>query len=147
MDETIKLTGYVKYTLIDKNGMVKQTYEDHNLVVVVGKSYLAQFLATDPQTGTFMPYVGLGTSSAVPSPSDVNLTSPLPTRIRGTLSSVSNTWNNSVSFPATIDTGDITEAGLFSAVTGGTMFSHQVFTVFHKDVSDSFNVNWTVTFS
>jgi hypothetical protein len=147
MKEALKITGHVKLTLLDKDGKLKKYYEDHNLVVTVGKSYLTQFLATDPQTGTFAGYVGVGTGTATPSPSDTDLQSPLPTRIKGTLSSASNTWTNNALFPATVDTGDITEAGLFSTSTGGTLFAHQIFPVFHKDITDTFLVNWTVTFS
>lgn len=146
-NESIKLSGHVKLTLIDANGKIKQQYENHNLVVTIGKAYLTAFLATDPQTGTFAPYVGLGTGTAVPSPSDTDLQTPLPTRGRGALSSSTNTWTNNILFAPTVDTGDITEAGLFSASSGGTMFARQVFPVFHKDVSDTFLVNWTVTFS
>jgi hypothetical protein len=147
MEETIKLTGHIKLQLFGPDGKLKQEFEKQNLVVNVGKTYLTGFLAANPQTGTFMPYIGVGTGTAIPTVTDTTLQSPLPTRVAGTLTNSSNTWNNNTTFPAGVDTGLITEAGLFSASSGGTMFARQVFIGFNKQVGDSFVVSWTVSFS
>ena len=51
------------------------------------------------------------------------------------------------SFGAGEGTGAITEAGLFNAVTGGTMLCRTVFSVVNKGASDSMTITWTVTVS
>ena len=143
----ITLTGHIKLTLIGPDGTIKQEFEKHNLIMTLGKNYITAWLAATPQTGTFMPYMGVGTGTAAPAITDTDLQSPLPTRVLGSLSNSTNTWKNSATFASGVDTGTITEAGLFSALTGGTMFAHQVFTPFIKGPTDSFIVNWTVSFS
>jgi hypothetical protein len=146
-EESIKVTGNIKLSLIGPDGVVKQYFEKHNLVVNIGKSYLTSFLSATPQTGTFALYAGVGTGTAAPSVSDTDLQTPLPTRVAGTLSSSGNTWNNNIVFNAGVDTGAITEAGLFASSSGANLFARQVFAPFNKGALDTFVINWTVSFS
>ena len=94
-----------------------------------------------------MNYVGLGTGSTPASTSDTALETPLASYVAGVLSSASNSWVNTVTFGAGINTGAITEAGLFSSAVPGTMFAHQVFSVVNKGAEDSMLLIWTVSFS
>lgn len=146
-NESINLKGHLKLTLIGPDGKVNQEFEKDNLVVTVGKAYLTAFLAASPASGVFASYAGVGTGTATPAITDTDLTTPLPTRVQGTLTSSGSIWSNSIVFPAAVDTGIITEAGLFSTSTGGTLFAHQVFPAFNKGSLDTFVINWTVTFS
>ncbi len=151
LNEQIKLSGQVHIKLIGPDGVVKQEHDGPNLVVTVGKSYLASWLAAASQSGEFMSYIGLGTNSSGPTSGDTTLGAEFSgggyARILGTLSSASNVWTNTATFPPGNGTGAITEAGLFTTVTSGTMFARQVFAVYNKAAGDTLIIVWNVTFA
>lgn len=147
VNETIKLKGRVTKRLFDKNGKLKKEQIDENVIVTVGKDFLAAWLAAASQAGAFMEHVGLGTGVTAANASDTDLETPLATRIVGSLSSATNVWTNVASFGPGVNTGAITEAALFSQNSGGTMFARQVFAVINKDVGDTLQVTWQVTLS
>lgn len=144
---SFKLTGRVNYKLFDANGNLKDERNVNNVVVTVGKAYLATWLTAATQSGYFMQYVGVGTGSTAASASDTTLETPLATRVAGTLSSVGAVWQSVADFPAGTNTGAITEAGIFSASTSGTMMARQVFSVINKGAGDSLSVTWQLTIS
>jgi hypothetical protein len=151
MEDTMKLKGSVKVQLIGPDGKIKQQHENHNLVVTVGKSYLTAWLAAASQAGEFMSYIAVGTGVIPPASGDTALGSEITgggnSRALGTLTSLSNTWNNTAVFIPGNCTGAITEAGLFSASTAGTMFARQTFSVYNKAAGDTLTISWTVTVS
>ena len=147
LNEYMELTGSVHVRLFDENGNLKQEHIDHNLIVTVGKTYIAAWLAAASQAGEFMSWIGLGTGTSGPAAGDTDLGTPLATRVQGVLTSSTNTWQNQATFNPGVDTGAVTEAGLFSATSSGTMFAHQVFAVYNKAAGDTMIVTWTVTFS
>lgn len=150
-NDNIKITGHVKSTLIGPDGKIKAEYEGDNLVVTVGKTALAQWL-TSPQSGGFMPYMGLGTSSTAPASGDTTLgaefsgggySRPFAT----SLTSSSNVFTNTSTFAPGVGTGAIAEAGLFSTVTVGTMFAHILLGPYTKAAGDTLVVAWSITFN
>jgi hypothetical protein len=147
--ETLKLKGHINIKLYDSEGVLKQEIDKDNLVVSVGKAYLATWLAAASQAGEFMSYIGLGTGMTAPTIGDTNLQTPLPTRVQGLLTTPGSTniWQNQATFGPGVDTGAITEAGLFSASTLGTMFARQVFAVVNKGAGDTFVLTWQVSFN
>lgn len=151
MNELLKLTGKVRIALFDANGTLKDEYINPNVVVTVGKNYLAAWLAAATQSTEFMSYIALGTGTSPASSSDTALQTELTggtnARVQGTLTSSGAVWQNVASFGAGNGTGAVTEAGLFSALTSGTMFAHQVFTVINKGAGDTLQVTWQVTLS
>jgi hypothetical protein len=151
LKDTMKLTGSVNVKLIGSDGKIKQEHTDHNLVVTVGKSYLASWLTAATQSGPFMSYIGLGTGTSGPAAGDTTLDTELSgggySRVQGTLSSASNTWSNTATFAPGNGTGAITEAGIFSASTVGTLFAHQVFAVYNKGAGDTMTIVWSVSFN
>ncbi|WP_217468724.1 hypothetical protein, partial [Staphylococcus aureus] len=50
-------------------------------------------------------------------------------------------------FPAGEATGSVSEAGLFSAITAGTMFSRVTFPAVPKGVGDELKITWVITAS
>jgi hypothetical protein len=149
--ETITIRGAVRVELHDEFGNLKQSHEDHNLIVTIGKTYLATWLAAASQAGEFMTYIGLGTGVTSPAAGNTALEAEFSgggySRSDGTLTSSTNTWQNSAVFSPGNGTGAVTEAGLFSASTSGTMFARQVFSAYNKAAGDTLTVTWTVTFS
>jgi hypothetical protein len=145
--ELFKATGFISIKLFDKDGNLKDQRDIKNVVVTVGKNYLAAWLAAASQAGYFMQYIGLGTGTNAAVAGDTALQTELATRVAGTLSSSTNVWQNVAVFGAGVDTGAISEAGLFSAGAAGTLFARQVFSVINKAAGDSLQVTWQVTFS
>jgi hypothetical protein len=149
--DTFQVRGSVKVVLRDANGNLKQSHEDHNLIVTAGKNYLAAWLAAASQAGEFMTHIGLGTGTTSPAAGDTALETEFAgggyARINGTLGSSTNTWSNTAVFGPGNGTGAVTEAGLFSAATVGTMFARQVFSVYNKAAGDTLTVTWSVSFS
>lgn len=147
MEEKMKLTGHIKFDLFNYKGELKQHEEVKNVVVTIGKTYLATWLTQATQSGYFMRYLALGEGTTPATVSDTALDSTLSTRVAGTLSNASNVWQNQATFGPGVDTGAITEAGIFDAASGGTMLARQVFAVINKDVNDSLQVTWQITIS
>lgn len=145
--ETIQAKGRIKFDLYDASGNLKETREINNVVVTVGKNYLATWLTAATQADYFMRYIGLGTGVTAANASDTALNSELATRVAGTLTPSSNVWQNVASFGPGVNTGAITESGIFSASSGGTLFARQTFAVINKGAGDSLQVTWQVTFS
>lgn len=147
MNEGMKLKGHIHITLKGEDGQVKEERDINNVVVTVGKTYLATWLTAATQSDYFMSWIGLGSGVTAANASDTDLETPLDDRLQGSLSSVSNVWTNTCTFGAGESTGTVSEAGLFSAVTSGTMFAHQVFTPIPKGASDVLDITWSVTLS
>jgi hypothetical protein len=145
LKDTAKFIGSVNIKMFDENGKLIYEQTNSNLEVTVGKVFLAAWLAASTQSTPFMSYVGLGTGSTAPTIGDTNLQTPLPTRVQGTLTSSSTVWQNVATFGPGVDTGAITEAGLFSASSGGTMFARQVFSVVNKGAGNTLIVTWQVS--
>jgi hypothetical protein len=151
MKDSMKLTGQVRIKLFDANGNLKDERYNPNVIVTVGKNYLATWLTAASQAGEFMSYVALGTGVTAASASDTALQTELTggtnARVVGVLTSSGAIWTNTSTFVAGNGTGAVTEAGLFSALTSGTMFAHQVFSAINKGAGDTLEVTWQVTFS
>lgn len=150
-NESIKITGSVKVELRDEFGNIKHAHEDHNLVVTVGKDFLAAWLTDATQSTKFMSYVGLGTSNTAASAGQTTLVAELSgggySRVDGSLTSASNVWVNTATFSPGNGTGTLQEVGLFSASTSGTMFARQVFGPYGKAAGDTLSIVWSVTFA
>jgi hypothetical protein len=146
-NEGLKATGYIRFDLFDENGNLKEHKEIKNVVVTVGKNYLATWLTAATQADYFMRYIALGTGAAAASASDTALGTELATRVAGTLTSSGAVWQNVATFGAGVNTGAITEAGIFSASSAGTMFARQTFGTITKAAGDSLQVTWQITIS
>lgn len=136
----------VTITVKGKNGNIKQIVKAHNLVTTAGKTYLATWLAAASQAGKFMSYIGVGTGTTAADVADTTLETPVESRVVGTLTASTNTWNNTALVTVTADRA-LTEAGLFSASTSGTMLARVVFSAVNLISGDGITINWTVTLS
>lgn len=146
LNETVKLKGSVKKQLFDESGVCIYEHTDHNLIVTTGFNYTASYLATG--TPPFMSYMGLGTGSTPPTSGNTGLQTPLPTYVQGTLSSPSSAvWQNVTTFGPGVNTGAITEAGVFNDSSGDVMLARQVFAVINKGSGNSLVVTWQISLS
>ena len=147
MNENLKVTGHINIKLFDESGRLKQEVDKANVVVTVGKNYLAAWLAAASQATPFMQYIALGTGVTAANSSDTTLDTELATRVAGTLSNSTNVWRNQATFGAGVNTGAITESGIFSDSSAGTMLARQVFPVVNKGAGDIIVFTWEITLS
>lgn len=142
--DQIKLTGHVSIQLFDKSGAVKDSREIKNLVVTVGKEFIAARIVGTP---TEMSHMALGANSTAAAIGNTALGSEL-----GRVALSSDTASGAIvtytaSFPAGTATGAVVEAGVFNAASGGTMLCRTVFAVVNKGIDDAMAVTWAITVS
>ena len=146
INDNIKVTGAVSLTLIGPDGNVKETREDHNLVVTGGKGVIAERMKGSPTLGA-MTYMGIGSGAAAAAVSDTDIT-VLGSRVLLDSTAVAGAVITYVcTFVAGSGTGAVTEAGIFNASTAGTMLSRVMFAVVNKAAGDTMVVTWTITIS
>ena len=138
----IALTGKLTISLNDE--IVRET---ENLVVTAGKEWV---VARMKNTSTVMTHMGIGTSSTAAAAGQTDLVTVESPRLE--LSTSGGTPAGAVityaaTFPAGDHDGAITEAGIFTAVTSGTMLARTVFPVVNKGSLDSMTISWAVTIS
>ena len=139
----IALTGKLTISLNDE--IVQET---NNLVVTAGKEWVA---ARMKNTSTVMTHMGVGTGTTAA----VIANTALETQHgdgRQTLTTSGGSVSGAVitfhrTFAAGNQTGAITEAGVFTAATGGTMLCRTVFGVVNKCALDTMTISWAVTIS
>jgi hypothetical protein len=147
-NDSIKMTGNLKLVLTDEHGNVKQEEEVKNLVVTVGKNFIASSMAkTTTNSPAAMTHMEVGTGTTAAAAGDTALQTAVASS-RVTLTSTTVTTNNVAyvaTFPAGTGTGALTEAGIFNASSSGTMLCRTVFSVINKGAADTLGITWTVT--
>lgn len=147
--EKVKATGKVTFQLFDKDGKLKQEKTVNNLVVTSGLNWIAARMKTSGIPDQ-MSHMAIGESSTVPSVAQTNLLSPLTPRVAltvagGTVADSKVTYSATFPGGGTGIAGAVTEAGIFNALTGGTMLCRTTFDVINKSADDSLGVTWEVT--
>lgn len=136
--------GEITAVLTGPDGTVKEVVEGKNLVVQIGRNYIASRMIDASQA--VMTNMAVGTGSTAPSASDTFLASE---NGRTTLTATRN--NNIVTYVATfgpgVGTGNINECGIFNSATAnaGTMMCRSTSIVLTKGALDSLAITWTVT--
>lgn len=144
MEEQIHARGDVHIVLRDPSGRIKDERRFQNLIVTAGKNLLAKILGTGASKPS---HIAVGTGTTAPSASQTALVSEIGTRVAVTHSNPSGSvWRMVGTFGPGNAVGAITEAGVFTASSGGTMLARQVFAVINKDSDDSLEITWEITF-
>lgn len=141
--------GKWRAELFDEFGTLKQSVDGFNVVCTNGKEFLASFLnSAVAAAATFtMRYVAVGSGTAAEAAANTALGDEL-SRHTGTVSYLSGAIYQIVATFATgSGTGAISEYGLFSSSTGGTILSRDVESVINKGASDTLKVTAQITFS
>jgi hypothetical protein len=143
LNDAIKVTGELRITVTNPEGNIKQEVVIPNLVVTVGKNFIASRMKD--ATATAMTHMAIGSGTTAAAVGDTTLGTELG---RVTLTSTTVTTNNVAyvaTFPAGTGTGAVTEAGLFNASSSGTLLCRTVFSVINKGAADTLGITWTVT--
>jgi hypothetical protein len=145
MFENIKAIGKLHAKVIGPDGMVKEEKDlGYNLIVTNGKNGIADQLLGSP-TIAKPSHMGIGTGTTAPAAGDTALVTEVGTRAALTKSRSNNVVTNVGSFAAGNGTGSITEAGIFTASTAGTMYSRITFSAINKGSNDTLELTWTYT--
>jgi len=139
IQDNLKMKGRLQVSL---NGEVVRDID--NLVVTAGKNYVADRMKNN---SSVMSHMAIGSGTTAAAAGNTALGTQLG-RVALTSSTVSNAVVTYVaSFAAGTGTGAVTEAGIFTASSGGTMLCRTVFSVVNKGSADSMTITWTVTVS
>ena len=143
INELLKATGKLTVTLTDENGNVKQHIEIDNLIVNVGKGFIASRMGSN--AAALMSHMAIGAGAVAAAGGDTQLGNELG-RVALTSSTVTG---NSIAYVATfgpgVGTGNVVEAGLFNANAAGLMLARTVFGLVTKGANDNLAITWTVT--
>lgn len=145
----LKLSGRYFVRLYGPDGALKDERAGHNVVTTVGKEFLASFLnSAVAAAATFTAkYIAIGTGGSAESASDTGMGTEAA-RTTGTASYLSGQiFQVTATFAAGTGTGAITEYGLFSSSSAGTLISRDTEAAVNKGASDTLTVVYQMTIS
>jgi hypothetical protein len=153
LNEKLKVTGDVSFVLRDETGKIIETKEIHNLVVTTGLNFIAARLKGATPAATEMTHMAVGTGTVAAALGNTTLGTELArvalTTPGGTVGASPATIQYACTFGAGSPSGTnaLTEAGVFSASSAGTMMCRTVFSAINKAPGDSLTITWTITIS
>jgi len=147
--ENVRAKGEVIITLRGANGRIK-TRTTHNLVVNTGLYHIADQMADQSQAA--MSHMAIGTGVTTQDPADTALLTeisrlPFLSKDQGSGADAKQvtyitTWASGVG------TGEISEAGIFNAASGGVMLCRAAdFGIKSKGAGDSLTFTWKIIFN
>ena len=147
IEDFINATGKLNIQVIDPNGNVKQEQTVDNVVVTVGKVFIASRMAGT--TSAVMSHMAIGTGTTAAAVGDTALQTQSAIVALTSTTASSNTVVYVGTFPAGTPASltAITEAGIFNASSSGTMLCHTIFSAVNKDTGDTMAITWTITLS
>jgi len=143
--ENLKASGSLRVVLTGADGKVKEEHDFKNLVVTVGKNFVASRMVGT--ASNVMSHMAIGSSSTAAAAGDTALGTELGRVALASATATTNVVTYTATFPAGTGTGAVVEAGIFNASSAGTMLCRTVFAVVNKGVDDAMSITWTVTIS
>jgi hypothetical protein len=143
LNDSIILKGALKIVVRDITGAVTDEREVPNLVVAVGKNFIASRMVGT--SDAVMSHMAIGEGTTTPVSGDTALESEVGRVALTSNVRTDNAIAYTASFPAGTGTGAITEAGLFNDGSTGTMLCRTTFPVINKGSADSVAITWTVS--
>jgi hypothetical protein len=149
-EQGLKITGDVNLKVFAEDGSLKEERQIKNLVVTVGKNYIANRMQSN-SVQSVMNTMAIGTNSATPAVGNTTLGVEAGRVALASFSASGNQVTATATFPAGTGTGAITEAGIFNpssaGASGGNMLCRTTFPVVNKAAGDSIAVTWVITVS
>lgn len=143
--DLLKASGALKVVVTGADGQVKEEREFTNLVVTVGKNFVASRMVGT--SANVMSHMAIGSDNTPAAAGDTALGTELGRVALAGASAATNVVTYTATFPAGTGTGAVVEAGIFNAGSAGTMLCRTVFAVVNKGVDDAMSITWTVTIS
>jgi len=149
----VELDGSLSVVTRDASGKVTNEIYVPNLVVVVGKQYIASRMIDN--SAAVMEFMALGTDDSLSSDDTVTaLQAEVAlsgySRVQASVNQV-GTDSNQVEYVATFAPGNpgsdaaLVEAGIFDATTSGNMLCRTTFPIVTKQAGDTITITWTIT--
>ena len=164
IDTAINAVGKVELKLYDHNNCIIDQRSVNNIVTNDGKLTMLRLYSNT--SGAVPLYLGIGTGTSTPSVSDTNITQlgSLTNRVSvGTKALVAynnvdvavNSYGtnvNQIIWKGTFAAGNgtnaaVTEAGIFTAATGGLLFARCTFAAINKNSGSRLDIYWGLTIS
>lgn len=144
--ETLKATGALKIERINSTGDIVETLEVPNLVVTVGKNFIASsMIKTTTNSPAAMSHMAIGSDQTAAAAANTTLGLELGRSVLTSSTVSANAVTYTATFAAGTGTGDIKEAGIFNAASAGTMLCRTTFPIVTKQAGDSIAITWVVT--
>jgi hypothetical protein len=144
-NEQLKATGSLRVVVTGKDGQVKEEHDFKNLVVTVGKNFVASRMVGT--ASAVMSHMAIGEDDTAAAAGDTALGSEVGRVSLASATATNNVVTYTATFPAGTGTGAIVEAGILNAASAGTLLCRTVFAVVNKGADDAMSVTWTVTIS
>lgn len=143
--DTVSVKGKLQINVIDENGNLKDQRNVDNLVVAVGKNYIASRMSSN--SATIMSHMAVGTSNTSATTSQTLLGGENGRVSLDSTTVTANAVSYIATFPAGTGTGTLTEAGIFNSPStdGGTMLCRTNFNDVNKASGDTIIITWNVT--
>ena len=141
--DSIRVKGTLKIVLADAQGNITDEREVPNLVVNVGKNFIASRMIGT--TDNIMSHMAIGTGTTAPAGGDTTLQTEAGRVALNSNVRTANAIAYVATFPAGTGTGAITEAGILNDSTGGILLCRTTFAVINKGAADTLGITWTVT--
>lgn len=154
LNESINPIGQLTLQLRNRQDELVSEISAHNDIVLTGRDLVAKLFINEPITPVSHVAVGTG-----PAPTDPNVTAALGVEL---FRKAINPINTAQHLTTTVDgkkkvliscdldfsegNGALTEAGLFNAASGGTMYNRVVFPPVNKTNSFKLTLIWEITF-
>lgn len=151
LQEDLKMKGELTIRVFDRDGNIKEAKHVPNLVVTIGKTYIASRMVGT--AANVMSHMAIGTGTGAPAAGDQGLGTEAYRQALTSFSASGNTVTATATFAAGNGTGAITEAAIFNNASGGdgtltrAMLCRTTFPVVNKATGDSIAITWTVTVS
>lgn len=147
---SVNVTGDVSIEVTSIDGIIKERRYIPNLVVTTGKNHIAAriagLLSGAGLEGAIISHMGFGISTIIPTISDTVLGTQLGARVPITaISHIAGTNKLIVTATFIGTAGSITEAGMFNALTAGTLVCRTTFNAVPILSTDALAIAWTLT--
>jgi hypothetical protein len=144
-NENLKASGSLRVVVTGEDGQIKEEHDFKNLVVTVGKNFVASRMVG--VAANVMSHMAIGSSSTAAAVGDTALGAELGRVALASGSATAAVVTYTATFPAGTGTGAVVEAGILNAASAGTLLCRTVFSVVNKGANDAMSVTWTVTIS
>lgn len=145
LQENLNATGHLTINVFDRTGNLKSSTKVPNLVVTVGKNYIASRMVG--VASDIMSHMAIGTGTTSPSVGQTTLSTENGRVTLDSFTASTNTVTSTATFPPGTGTGAVTEAAILNAGSAGTMLCRTTFPVVNKAAGDSIAITWVVTVS
>lgn len=146
--DTIQLPVNVTIEVHDTNtGELLHQEQQHNLVTLVGRNLIRDFLNGTPATGTIS-HFAVGTSATAPTANDTTLGAEVLRDVVTKRTPDAGKLTLQYYLASTAANGNtLQEAGLFNAASGGTLIARVTYQPITKTASITVTLTWDVVIS